>query len=278
MLVGTGRPSARSSARLGMSTPAAIVSGIAPGNRGFTSSRAGTPSRSRRSCTFATPSSRMARATSAAVDSSSASCTVRPAIETPESTRVAGPRHRRDDADAGRRARPPSTRRPAGTPARSGRRTCRRRWRRSRARPRRASSASSSARLRTMRTPRDPAPRRGFAITGKSQSSAAALEVLAAESEPGYGRPRRAVAGTRAVPRTAVASASLSSAVSRVRRLGAARVAPSSSRRRARGGSSTSTVENTTSISSSATRVAMPSTKAGSLPGSTIRRWSGGTR
>ena len=38
-----------------MSTPAAIVSGIAPGKRGFTSSSAGRPSTSRRSCTLATP-------------------------------------------------------------------------------------------------------------------------------------------------------------------------------------------------------------------------------
>ncbi len=50
---GTGRPRSESSASRGMSTPLAMVSGSAPGARGFTSSSAGRPWASRRACTLA---------------------------------------------------------------------------------------------------------------------------------------------------------------------------------------------------------------------------------
>src|SRR5882757_10073369 len=49
---GTGRPRSASSASRGMFTPLAMVSGSAPGARGFTSSKDARPATSRRACTL----------------------------------------------------------------------------------------------------------------------------------------------------------------------------------------------------------------------------------
>jgi len=63
---GIGVPSASPIASRGMSTPAPIVSGIVPGKRALTSSRAGSPSAAPLTCTFATVVSPISLATSRA--------------------------------------------------------------------------------------------------------------------------------------------------------------------------------------------------------------------
>ncbi len=238
----------------GMSTPAAIVSGIVPGKRALTSSSAGSPAASTLTWTLATVVRPISPATSRAKRSSASSCSVRPVTAIPESTFS---RSRGTTAATCPSARASTSSEYSG-PGRCS-------WTSSV--PSRSSASSSSTRS-ISRIPREPLPSRGLTITGSA--TAAGSKASSATT----------VLGTRTYPSQRSTSAHLSMHVSSVSTEARTSVTPASAksaRRRASGSSSLSTVGTTTSTASRRQRASRSSAKRGSSPRRRIERWPAST-
>ena len=238
-----------------MSTPLAMVSPSVPGIRGFTSSSAGRPARSRRHWTLATYVRPVALATARPNSSISGSWTVRPPTETPESTRA---RIRGTEAMTW----PPASARTSTEYSSPGRNSCT-------IRVDERLSAASSAAEPISRMPREPLPVRGLTMTGYVQLAGSTAE------------PKSSVRGTRTTLAQCCASSSLSrmtSSAAAGARSSSMPAAANSARACARGRSSASTVGSTMSTSSAMHRPSSDSAKSGAAPGGISVRAAGGTR
>ena len=149
---GIGSPSASFTHSFGMSTPLATVSGIVPGKRGLTSSRAGSPVSAPLTWTFATPVRPIVSATLRPNSSSASSRLVTPQIAIPESTRM---RSRGTTATTSPSARARTSSEYSGPGRFSWTSSVPSRGRRSR-----------SARVSISMIPREPLPVRGFTKAG----------------------------------------------------------------------------------------------------------------